>query len=266
MALINNARNPVLFIGHGSPMFALEPGPAGEALIALGQTLPQPLGVVVISPHWETDVPTVGAAAAPETIHDFSGFDPRLDALQYRANGNPQASQTVITALQAAGLTAHTDETRGLDHGAWVPLRYLMPDPDQPIVPLSIQHQGGPEHAYRVGQAIAPLADQGWMIVASGNITHNLNDWRATGNGAALDAEYAQSFADWVHKQLMQRQPSDLLNYRQLHPDAQRAHPRDEHLLPLFTAMGAAGPEFQASVIHRGIRDHVIAMDSYLFS
>jgi 4,5-DOPA dioxygenase extradiol len=260
-----NVKPPVLFVGHGPPMFALEPGAAGDALINLASELPTPRAVLVISPHWETDIPTVGAASELETIHDFGGFDSRLYEMQYPASGSPQAAQEVVTALRASGLTALSDATRGLDHGAWVPLRYLMPNPEVPIVPLSIQHQGGALHAYRVGQAIASLSEQGWLIIGSGNITHNLNDWREANRGTALSTDYAQSFADWIHEQLMQHQVESLIGYRNQHPDAQRAQPRDEHLLPLFTALGAAGPDRQPRVIYRGIRDHVIAMDSYLF-
>jgi 4,5-DOPA dioxygenase extradiol len=142
-----------------------------------------------------------------------------------------------------------TDPRRGLDHGAWVPLRYLFPAADVPEVPLSIQHDGGPVHAYRVGQALAPLTEQGWLIVASGNITHNLRDWQRASAGIGIDTSHARRFSDWVAQ----------------HPDAVQAQPRDEHLLPLFTALGAAGLHANARAMHRGIREHVIAMDSYVF-
>jgi 4,5-DOPA dioxygenase extradiol len=158
-----------------------------------------------------------------------------------------------------------TDPRRGLDHGAWVPLRYLIPAADVPVVPLSIQHHGGPVHAYRVGQALAPLVEQGWLIVASGNITHNLRDWQQARRGDGVDTSYAQRFSDWVAGQLSAGQVEALLHVRQQHPDARQAHPRDEPLVPLFTALGAAGPEARARAIHRGISDHVIAMDSYAF-
>jgi 4,5-DOPA dioxygenase extradiol len=154
---------------------------------------------------------------------------------------------------------------RGLDHGAWVPLRYLFPAAEVPVVPLSIQHHAGPEHAYQVGQALAPLAEQGWLIVASGNITHNLRDWQQACRGDGFDTRYAQRFSGWVAEQLSSGQVEALLHYRQQHPDARQAQPRDEHLLPLFTALGAAGPTARAQVIHRGISDNVIAMDSYAF-
>jgi 4,5-DOPA dioxygenase extradiol len=133
------------------------------------------------------------------------------------------------------------------------------------VVPLSIQHQGGPRHAFRIGQALAPLAKLGWLIVASGNITHNLRDWQQASRGSAVDTSYAQRFSDWVDAQLSVGHVEALLHYRQRQPDAERAHPRDEHLLPLFTALGAAAEGARARAIHRGISDHVIAMDSYAF-
>jgi 4,5-DOPA dioxygenase extradiol len=255
----------VLFVAHGSPMFALQPGAAGAALAELAKTLERPQAVLVISPHWETELATVGTASRLETIHDFGGFDSRLYEMQYPASGSPQAAQQVVEALTAAGLRVATDPQRGLDHGAWVPLRYLFPTADVPVVPLSIQHHGGPEHAYRVGQVLAPLAERGWLIVASGNITHNLRDWQLASRGGGIDTSYAQRFSDWVAAQLNSGQVEALLNYREHQPDAQRAHPRDEHLLPLFTALGAAGVNAQPRAFHRSITDHVIAMDGYAF-
>lgn len=256
---------PVLFVGHGSPQFALEPGAAGAALSAQASVLSRPRAVLVVSPHWETEDPTIGTAVELDTIHDFAGFDPQLYAIQYPASGSPLAAQRVVEALGAAGFAVSTDAQRGLDHGAWVPLRYLFPAADVPVVPLSIQPHGGPHHAYRVGKALAPLSQQGWLIVASGNITHNLGDWQRARQGATRDLSYAQRFSDWVHACINAGDVDALLAYRDSHRDAVQAHPRDEHLLPLFTALGAAGPNAMAQPIHRGISDHVIAMDSYVF-
>lgn len=256
----------VLFLAHGSPMFAIRPGAAGDAFTALASALHRPRAVLVISPHWETQVATVGTASRLETMHDFGGFDPSLYAIAYPALGSPQGAQEVVAALEAAGLPACTDGQRGLDHGAWVPLRYLYPEADVPVVPLSIQHHGGPIHAFRVGQALAPLTQQGWLIVTTGNITHNLRDWQHAVMGLATDTSYAKRFSDWIDEQLINGNTAALLNYRQRHSDAMRAHPRDEHLLPLFTALGAAGASAFPRAIHRGISDHVIAMDSYAFT
>jgi 4,5-DOPA dioxygenase extradiol len=246
-------------------MFALHPGAAGTAMRDVVAQLPTPRAIVVVSPHWETSVPTVGSASRLETIHDFGGFDPRLFEIQYPATGCPEAAQQVATALKAAGLPVAMDDRRGLDHGAWVPLRQMFPDADVPVIPLSVQHHGGPMHAYRVGQALAPLAAQGFLIVASGNVTHNLRDWQLCSLLGQPTPGYVQQFADWVHTQMVGQQPQALLNYRQSQPAGALAHPRDEHLLPLFTAWGAAGADAQPQAYYRGIYDHVIAMDGYAF-
>ncbi len=254
----------VLFVPHGSPMFALRPGAAGAAMSALVPQLGTPRAIVVVSPHWETAVPTVGFATRPGTIHDFGGFDPRLYDMQYPATGCPEAAAQVVAALQAAGLPAVQDAQRGLDHGAWIPLRQMFPDADIPVVPLSVQSHLGPEHAYRVGQALAPLAAQNILIMGSGNITHNLRDFMLVSMQGGATPDYVQTFADWVHARLEQRDVPGLLAYRQ-QAAGQRAHPTDEHLLPLFTALGAAGDGAQPEAFFRGISDHVIAMDGYTF-
>jgi 4,5-DOPA dioxygenase extradiol len=256
-----NPIRSVLFVPHGSPLFALQPGAAGAALSAVASRLGTPRAIVVISPHWETDVPTVGTATRLETLHDFGGFDPRLYQIDYPAKGSPHVAQRVVAALKAAGLTVATDAARGLDHGAWVPLWHMFPEAKVPVVPLSLQHPGGPLHAWQVGQALAPLARQEFLIVASGNITHNLLDWQT----AAATPDYVPQFADWIHEQMVARHLDALLNYRQTQRTAVRAHPRDEHLLPLFYALGATGPDAQPEAFYRGISEQVIAMDGYAF-
>ncbi len=260
-----NTLRPVLFVPHGSPMFALQPGAAGSALSAVAARIGNPRSVVVISPHWETDLPTIGTAPGLQTIHDFGGFDPRLFEIQYPATGCPEVARQVVAALSTAGFQVQTDPQRGLDHGAWVPLRQMFPDADVPVVPISLQHQGGPHYAYAVGQALAPLAAQGHLIVASGNITHNLRDWQMLRQSSESIPDYVYQFSDWVHAQMMDRNTESLLNYRSIQPAGLQAHPRDEHLLPLFTALGAAGPTAQPEAFYRGVSDQVIAMDGYIF-
>ena len=224
-----------------------------------------PRAIVVVSPHWDTAMPTVGFATQPATIHDFGGFDPRLYEMQYPANGCPEVAAKVVSALQSAGLPVAQDAQRGLDHGAWIPLRQMFPDADVPVVPLSVQSHLGPEHALRVGQALAPLAAQNILILASGNITHNLRDLMAVRMQGGTTPDYAQVFADWIHTRMKARDATGLLAYRQ-QTAGQLAHPTDEHLLPLFTALGAAGPDAQPEAFFRGTSDQVIAMDGYAFA
>jgi 4,5-DOPA dioxygenase extradiol len=151
---------------------------------ATAQALPTPRAIVIVSAHWDTAVPTVGFADRLETIHDFWGFPDELYALRYPASGCREAAELIVAAIRAAGLPVATDNERGLDHGAWVPLRLMFPEADVPVIPLSIQSHGGPEQAYLLGRALAPLAARGILVIASGNLTHNLRDYQlAARNG-----------------------------------------------------------------------------------
>ncbi|MGL1832039.1 dioxygenase family protein [Rhodocyclaceae bacterium SMB388] len=255
-------RLPSLFVPHGAPTFALQPGVAGEAIANVARTLPQARVIVVVSAHWETRVPTVGFAARPQTIHDFHGFPEALYRLSYPATGCPEAAEEVATAIAAAGLPVERDAGRGLDHGAWVPLRMMFPDADVPVVPLSIQSQGGPEQAWRLGRSLAPLAERGFLVLASGNITHNLMDYRHGASATATPA-YVRQFADWIADRLADGDRAALLDYRRQAPQAAQAHPTEEHLLPLFVALGAGGDRPSARRVHAGIDNHVLAMDAY---
>ena len=256
---------PTLFVPHGAPTFALRPGAAGAAIAAAAKNLPLPRAIIIVSPHWDTAVPTVGSAERLETIHDFSGFPAELYSLQYPATGCPEAAQVVAAAITAAGLPVEFEPARGLDHGAWVPLRMMFPDADVPVIPLSLQSQGGPQQAYKLGQALAPLAAQGFLIIASGNITHNLQDYFVASRNGGQTPAYVREFSEWMADHLAGGDIAEMLNYRQQAPHAVRAHPSDEHLLPLYLALGAAGSGAKVQRLHAGIDDYVIAMDAYKF-
>lgn len=256
---------PRLFVPHGAPTFALRPGAAGAALAGAASRLPRPRAIVVISPHWTTATPTVGFAERPETIHDFGGFPRELYALRYPASGNGEVASEVLAHLTGAGFAAVADATRGLDHGAWLPLRLMFPEAEIPVVPLSIQDHLGPAHHLSVGHALAPLASRGCLIVASGNLTHNLADFQMAYRSGGPPPAYVREFADWIWHQLESNNRSALLDYRQQAPAARRAHPTEDHLLPLFVALGAAGPDARAARLHAGIDDYVLAMDAFAF-
>ena len=256
---------PVLFVPHGAPTFALHPGAAGAVLATVASTLPRPRAMVILSAHWDTVTPTVGFADRPETIHDFWGFPEALYTLRYPATGCREAAQEVVAAIQTAGLPVQTDPQRGLDHGAWIPLRLMFPDADVPVIPLSIQSQGGTEAAYRLGQALAPLVAQGFLVIASGNLTHNLRDFQIASRNGGQTPAYVRQFTDWIADRLMAHDIPALLDYRRQAPGAVQAHPTDEHLLPLYAALGAAGNVAKIQRLHAGIDDYVLAMDAYAF-
>lgn len=257
---------PILFVPHGAPTFALNPGAAGAALAQVAAALPRPRAIVMVSPHWETDVPTVGSAPRPETIHDFWGFPAPLYDIQYPAIGAAEVADRVFRRLDAQGLRPRLDPARGLDHGAWIPLRLLFPTADVPVVPLSIQAGLGPEHHFQVGEALADLPGEGILLVASGNITHNLRDFQMALMQGTGTPGYVQPFADWMWEHVAAGDIASLLSYRQLAPAAVRAHPTDDHLLPLFVALGAAGTGYRAERLSSGIDSLVLAMDGYALS
>jgi 4,5-DOPA dioxygenase extradiol len=255
---------PSLYISHGSPMTALQPGAVRERLTELAAGLPRPRAIVIATAHWLTPQPRVGGAAQPETVHDFFGFPAPLYEIRYPAPGAPALADQILQLLGQAGLQAEADPSQGLDHGAWVPLRLLYPEADIPVVPLSIQPGRDPAHHLAVGRALAPLRDEGVLVIGSGSITHNLGDLRM-GYGAEREAPYVRPFIAWVEQRLAAGDIEALLDYRRQAPFAQRAHPTDEHLLPLFVALGAAGLQPTAQRIDAGIDHGILAMDIYRF-
>ena len=257
---------PSLFLPHGAPTFALRPGVAGLAMTRIAAELPRPRAIVIVSPHWDTATPTVGTGERLETIHDFFGFPTELYEIRYPATGCPEAAREVIQVLDSAGLTVDEAPAQGLDHGAWVPLRQMYPDADVPVVPLSLQSRLGVQGAYQLGQALAPLRAQGFLVIGSGNITHNLADYRIASAQGTASFDYLRAFPNWMTEHLQQHDLAALLDYRRRAPEAARAHPTDEHLQPLYVALGAAGPQATVEHLHTGISDYVLAMDAYSFT
>jgi 4,5-DOPA dioxygenase extradiol len=256
------ARLPSVFVSHGSPMHALEPGAAGEAWKALGRRLGKPQAIVIASAHWETNLPMLTGNAKPETIHDFYNFPQPLYRIRYPAPGAPQVAQRAQALLKDAGFTAAIDGCRGLDHGAWSPLLYMYPDADVPVVQLAVQPALGPRHHIGMGRSIRDLAEAGILIVGSGHMTHNLRDWS---RGAGVAQPYATNFQSWVKQKIEAHDYDSLADYRSLSPDGVRSHPTDEHFLPLFVALGAAPDNTRAERIYDDIEAGVLAMDAYVF-
>ena len=256
------ARLPSLFVSHGAPTFALDPGLAGPALTALGQALPRPDAVLVVSPHWMTPSPRVGLAAQPQTIHDFGGFDPALYRIEYPAPGHPALARKALDTLAAAVWPALSDEHRGLDHGAWVPMLHLYPQADVPVFQVSLPSRLDAERAWAFGQALAPLADEGVLILGSGSLTHNLGDFRS-GHGA--DLGYVHAFSTWVREAVANGDAARLRRTLDDAPHAARAHPTPEHFWPLLVAAGAAPSGQPWRVVDGGIAHGMLAMDAIVF-
>lgn len=255
------SRAPALFVSHGSPMFALEPGILGPNLRRLGRALTDLSAIVVVSPHWQTEGVRVGASAAPATIHDFGGFPAALYQLQYRSPGAPAMASDVVRLLADAGFAVAPDARRGLDHGAWVPLRYLKPEADVPVLQVSMPHDLDAAAALRLGRALAPLRERGVSIVGSGSLTHNLYEFRRHID----DPQYAQAFADWAADAVARRDEQALIHYRDRAPFGRRAHPTEEHFLPLLVAVGASDANESRSLVYGGMTHGVLSMDSFGF-
>ena len=255
---------PSLFISHGSPMMGLEDSSARRFLAALGAELGKPKAILVASAHWETERLLVSAAERPATIHDFYGFPPALYESRYEAPGAPDAARRAAELIEGAGMTAALDAARGLDHGAWVPLQLMYPEADVPVAQISIETHLGPRRQLDVGRALAPLRDEGVMIVGSGNLTHDLS---ALQRGAvdAAPPDWVADFADWVFDAVATDRLDDLVDYRRLAPHGQRNHPAEDHFLPLFTALGAGGPGGRGRRLHASYTYAVLAMDAYAF-
>ncbi|MGE5319236.1 MAG: dioxygenase [Hyphomicrobiaceae bacterium] len=231
------SRMPVVFVSHGAPDALLKAPEAVACWRGIGRGLPRPAAILAISAHWEARQPTASLSGAPETIHDFSGFAPALHAMQYPAPGAPALAERAVSLLTAAGSAAELHPSRGLDHGAWVPLSAMYPQADVPVTQLSLVRSAGPAAHFALGQALAPLRDEGILIVATGSITHNFAwlDWQGEGE----QVPQAHAFADWVAERAAARDVAALLDYRSA-PQGAAAHPTEEHLLPFFVALGAA--------------------------
>ena len=255
------ATAPSLFVSHGSPMFALQPGELGPRLQALGRQLHEVRALLVVSPHWQTRGVRVQATSRPATIHDFGGFPEPLYRLQYTPDGAPEIAAQAAALLEAAGFPVQLEEARGLDHGAWVPLLHMRPAADIPVLQVSMPHDLDAGGALRLGRALAPLREAGVMVVGSGSLTHNLYEFRRD----VRDPEYAAEFADWVHQRVLEGDTDALRDYRDRAPHAARAHPTEEHYLPLLVAAGAAHAGEAAQRIEGGITDGILSMDSFLW-
>ena len=257
---------PSLFLSHGAPTLPLTDAPARNFLVELGRSLPRPKAILVISAHWETAQPAVNAVVSNETIHDFYGFPRALYELRYPAPGDPELAGQVAQLLQDRGLDCTIDRSRGLDHGAWVPLLLMYPEADIPVLQLSVQPELGPEHHLAMGRALQGLRGEGVLVIGSGSFTHNLAELRMRGsNLSAPVPPWVDAFAEWVNEALADGRIDDVLDYRRLAPFARNNHPSEEHFLPLFAALGAAGHNMRAERLHSSTTYSVLRMDVFAF-
>lgn len=258
--LAPSARMPVVFLGHGSPMNALEDTAYSRAWTALGQSLPEPAAILVVSAHWMTRGTTlVDVSALPKTIHDFYGFPEQLYAMDYPAPGHPALAREVASLL--ASHHATEDDTWGLDHGAWTVLRFLYPQAQVPVFQVSIDMSRGLAHQLEVGRTLSQLRDRGVLILGSGNVVHNLRAMRWGGQPLDFALEFDQLFAD----RLTQRDLAALADSKGLGTLLQMAHPTVDHYMPALTIAGASDERDRLTFMTDAIDLGSVSMRSFVF-
>jgi len=265
-----NDRLPALFVSHGSPMLALEPGRTGPFLRRLGAAIDRrfgrPRAILAVSPHTAARRPVVLDSATHHAVHDFGGFPPALYELRYAPAGDPALAERVLRRLAEAGIDADRSDEAGLDHGIWSVLRFAWPDADVPVLPLALAPQQSPVSQWALGAALAPLRDEGVLLLGSGSLTHNLRLLFGGTRPAEDAAEIAESraFRDWVAARVASGDREALLDYRAKAPHAALMHPTDEHWLPFYIAAGAGGLA-GARRLHDDVTYGSLAMDAYAF-
>jgi 4,5-DOPA dioxygenase extradiol len=256
------ARMPALFVGHGNPMNAIEDNRWSRAQQALAARLPRPKAILAISAHWYVDGLHATGAARPETIHDFGGFPDALYRVQYPAPGDPALARRVVALLgeQHASVTAGW----GLDHGTWSVLRHLRPEADVPVVQLSLDAGLTPAEHLALGRALAPLRDEGVLLLGSGNLTHNLRHaFGAWHRGDAATPDWAVAFDEAAARAVAERDVAWLTGALELE-EGRRAHPTPDHWLPLLYVAGAAGDDGPVSSPVTGFDMGSLSMRSIL--
>jgi 4,5-DOPA dioxygenase extradiol len=250
-------------------MTALDAGEAGAFWRRLGPAIEarfgRPRAILVASAHSLTREPVLLAGARHEAVYDFSGFPEALYRLRYDAPGAPALAERVAGLLRAAELPGHVQDDSGLDHGIWTPLRSMFPQADIPVLPLAWPPMWSPQQLFALGQALAPLAADGVLVMGSGAITHNLRLFAAA-RGAVDAPEHAESaaFRGWVHARAAEADWAALQGYRQLAPHAAHMHPTDEHWLPFYVAAGAGGGA-PGVRLHDSVTYGHLGMDAYAF-
>jgi 4,5-DOPA dioxygenase extradiol len=247
-------------------MAALDDDDHARALASWAAAQPRPRAVLVVSAHWEAPLPVrVTATPAPATIHDFYGFPPALYELRYPAPGAPDLAAALVRQLDAAGIAAVADPVRGLDHGAWVPLRFLYRAADVPVVAVALPRPATPRSLFDLGAALAGVREEGVLVVGSGGVVHNLAQLDPRPVGAPV-APWARAFDRWVRERLGDGDLEALLDYAARAPQAARAVPTTEHLDPLFVALGAARGDGRVVDVYEGFRHGTLSLRTFALS
>lgn len=250
-----------IFVSHGAPDLLLRATGAHAFLATLSRELERPRAILVASAHWATRAPALDVSDRPRTIHDFSGFGEELERAEYPAPGAPDVAREALALLRDAGFEAE-ERTRGLDHGAWVPLALAWPTADVPVAQIALQPHLGATHHVRMGRALEPLTREGVLVLGSGGATHNLRD---LSRPDSAPPEWARAFDAWLDDVLERGDEAALVDYRERAPFAARNHPTEEHFFPLHVAFGAAGASAKGVRMHESFDYGSLSMSAYRF-
>ncbi|MGF1718462.1 dioxygenase [Vibrio kyushuensis] len=273
---MNTNKQPAYFISHGSPMLAIDNSETALFLQSLGQSISKPKAIVVFSAHLDTQESiTITSAKNPTLIYDFYGFPAPLYDIQYPAPGDPKLAQRIDSMIREKGLSSNLDSQLGWDHGVWMPLNLMFPLADVPVVQVSISSALGPEVNYLLGQALAPLRNEGVMLIGSGGISHNLRELSSTRPTPNREGKMKE-FTSWIETKLSEGDHPSLLNYLDDAPYTLFNHPTQEHFLPLLAVLGSTLDETDSSEkvanssdkvqrLHSGVQHEILAMDAYQF-
>jgi 4,5-DOPA dioxygenase extradiol len=258
------SRMPIVFFGHGSPMIALETNATSRAWEEIAASIPRPRAILAISAHWETRGTAVTAMARPRTIHDFGASFPKaLFDMQYPAPGDPALAARVAELL--APTPVHLDATEwGFDHGTWSVLVKAFPQADIPVIQLSLDVGLAPDERLAIGRKLAPLRDEGVLIMGTGNIVHNLSamDW---GNRDCAPFDWSARFLGEIRDAILKDEPARVADFARLGDDARRAAPTPEHFWPLLYVLGARLPGDSVRLINDRIEHGSLGMTSVVF-
>ncbi len=256
-------KTSTLFISHGAPDLLTRDIPAHQFLKDLSKNFEKPKAIIVFSAHYESEIIEVTGNHKLATIHDFGGFSPELHKMEYNAEGAPELASEVVELFKEVGFEAKINPKRGLDHGAWVPLKLMYPLADIPIIQISIQPNESAIYHYKIGMIISEMKQKNILIIGSGSLTHNLN--MAFQNSDRPTPVWAKEFSEEILNKLQKQDLNALLNWHEL-KFAQENHPSPEHLVPLLIALGAAAQDFTAARLHHSFDYSVLAMDCYIFN
>ena len=257
------SRLPAVFFAHGSPMVAIELDDFTQSVRAFGAALPRPRAIVVVSAHWEAPGPVrVTSAERPPQLYDFSGFPNELYEVRYPSPGDPALATALVETLTSSGIPAAAEPRRGIDHGAWVPMRHAFPSADLPLLEVSLPQPRTPRDVVAIGKALAPWRERGVLLVGSGGIVHNLRRVRFDDKRAPVEP-WATEFDQWVRDRVAARDIDGLSEYSMRAPNAAAAVPTSEHFDPQFFVLGAALPGDHVRTLFEGFHHGTLSMRSY---